>query len=344
VSDLDVLVAGAGPVGLACAIEAARHGLSVAVVEPRPDSVDKACGEGLMPGAVGALDRLGVRPAGMPFRGIAYVGPHHEARHAFHAGPGLGVRRTELQAALAARAAQVGVERIEGRIDHVDQDERSVRAAGRSASWLLACDGLHSPIRRQLGLEPRPVAGPGHRRFGQRRHLAVEPWSDYVEVHWSPLAEAYVTPVSAELVGIAVLGATGRSYDELLAQVPTLRHRLAGADWVTPVRGAGPLRQAVRQRVAGRVLLVGDAAGYLDALTGEGIRTGLACARAAVAAVVAANPAAYERDWHRLTRSYRILTSGLLLSTRPQLVRRHIAAAASRLPRTYGLAVETLAG
>ena len=68
-----------------------------------------------------------------------------------------------------------------------------------------------------------PFAGTGSRRFGQRRHLAVEPWSDYVEVHWSPLAEAYVTPVSAQLVGVAVLGAAGRSYDELLAQVPTLR-------------------------------------------------------------------------------------------------------------------------
>jgi flavin-dependent dehydrogenase len=96
--------------------------------------------------------------------------------------------------------------------------------------------------------------------------------------------------------------------------------------------------------VAGRVLLVGDAAGYVDALTGEGIRTGLACARAAVAAVAAANPAAYERDWRRLTRSYRILTSGLLLSTRPQLVRRHIAAAAEGLPAVFGLAVESLAG
>ena len=92
------------------------------------------------------------------------------------------------------------------------------------------------------------------------------------------------------------------------------------------------------------MLLVGDAAGYVDALTGEGIRTGLACARAAVAAVVAANPAAYERDWRRLTRSYRILTSGLLLSTRPQLVRRHIAAAAEGLPAVFGLAVEALAG
>ena len=58
--------------------------------------------------------------------------------------------------------------------------------------------------------------------------------------------------------------------------------------------GAGPLRQRAHRRVAGRVLLVGDAGGYVDALTGEGIALGLAQARAAVAAVVAGDPARYE--------------------------------------------------
>ena len=279
----------------------------------------------------------------MPFRGIAYVGPDQVARDAFRAGPGLGVRRTELQAALSRRADELGVERVEGRVEAIDQDAERVRVCGRTAGWLLACDGLHSPIRRLLGLDPPAAAEGGQRRFGQRRHAALAPWSDYVEVHWSPLAEAYVTPVGPDLVGVAVLAAGGSSYDDLLAQVPTLRERLAGADWVTPVRGAGPLRQSVRRRVAGRVLLVGDAAGYVDALTGEGIRTGLACAQAAIAAIVTTDPAAYERDWRRLTRSYRILTNGLLLATRPQIVRRHISGAASLLPPVFGRAVEALA-
>ena len=164
-------------------------------------------------------------------------------------------------------------------------------------------------------------------------------------MHWSPLAEAYVTPVSDRTWSAWRCWARpARSYDELLAQVPTLRDRLGGADWVTPVRGAGPLRQAVTGRVAGRVLLVGDAAGYVDALTGEGIRTGLACARAAVAAVAAADPAAYERDWRRLTRSYRVLTSGLLAvdpaRARPPPHRRR----RQLLPPVFGRAVESLAG
>jgi flavin-dependent dehydrogenase len=343
VNDVDVVVAGGGPVGLACAIEAARRGLSVTVVEPRPGPVDKACGEGLMPGAVAALDRLGVQPSGMPFRGISYVAGRATARHAFRSGPGLGVRRTELHQALSRGADELGVGRLAAKVEEVSQDDGSVRVAGLTASWLLACDGLHSTVRRRLGLDPPPV--PAHvRRYGLRRHAAVAPWSDYVEVHWSPLAEAYVTPVAPDLVGVALLTSTSAPYDVLLAQVPTLRSRLDGVTWATPVRGCGPLHQPVARRRAGRVLLVGDAAGYVDALTGEGIRTGLACAEAAVAAVAAGRPAAYEADWRRLTRSYRILTRGLLASTRPQLVRRHVAGAAQRLPAVFGLAVEALAG
>jgi flavin-dependent dehydrogenase len=343
VSHYDVIVAGGGPVGLACAIEAAQRGMSVALLEPRVGPVDKACGEGLMPGAVVALARLGVVPTGMPFAGIAYIDSKHVARHAFRAGPGLGVRRTTLHTALAARADQVGVQMVLARADRISQDSRSVRVGTLTADWLLACDGLHSSVRRHLGLDPRP-ARLRTRRFGQRRHLGMAPWSEFVEVHWSPLAEVYVTPVAPDLVGVAVLSRTRASYDDLLRQVPSVRELIDPSVWATPVRGAGPLRQQVRRRVAGRVLLVGDAAGYVDALTGEGIRTGLACARAAVDAVAAANPAAYERDWRRLTRSYRVLTNGLLLASRPQVARRAIVGAAARLPLVFGAAVEGLAG
>ena len=338
----DVLVAGAGPVGLACAIEAAQRGLSVAVLDPREGPIDKACGEGLMPGAVSALRRLGVVPDGRPFAGIAYVDAKGVARHAFRAGPGLGARRTALQSALAARAAELGVQRVPVRVDSLTQDDSAVQVAGLTGSWLLACDGLHSTVRHLVGLDPRAPAR--HRRYGMRRHVAVAPWTDYVEVHWGRAVEAYVTPVASDLVGIAVLGPPGVPYDEALAGVPTLRDRVQGAAWATAVRGAGPLRQRVPARVAGRVLLVGDAGGYVDALTGEGIRTGLACARAAVEAIVSGRTESYERDWRRLTRSYRVLTTTLLTSTRPRLVRGHVVTAARILPPVFAAAVESLAG
>ena len=112
----DLLVAGGGPIGLATAIYARRAGLSVAVVEPRTAPIDKACGEGLMPGAVARLRAIGVQPSGRPFSGIRYLAPGRSAEAAFSTGPGLGVRRTALHAALLARADEVGVERVRGRV------------------------------------------------------------------------------------------------------------------------------------------------------------------------------------------------------------------------------------
>jgi flavin-dependent dehydrogenase len=90
-------------------------------------------------------------------------------------------------------------------------------------------------------------------------------------------------------------------------------------------------------------LLVGDASGYVDALTGEGVALGLAQARAAVAAITAADVGRYERDWHRVTRRYRALTSGLLYASRVPVARRTIVPAAAALPWVFGAIVDQLA-
>jgi flavin-dependent dehydrogenase len=210
---------------------------------------------------------------------------------------------------------------------------------GSPARYLVAADGLHSPLRRRLGLDA-PVRAP--RRFGQRCHLATAPWTSYVEVHWASGGEAYVTPLGADCVGVAVLSSRRRPLAELLGGFPTLAPHL---DDVVPgvVRGAGPLRQRSRSRVRGRVLLVGDAAGYVDALTGEGIAIGLAQARAAVAALVADAPATYETAWRRITRRHDLLTHGLLAATRLPAVRSRIVPAAATLPRVFEAAVGQLA-
>lgn len=354
-ADTDVIIAGGGPVGLAAAIEARLAGLSVVVVEPRPGPIDKACGEGLMPGAVNALARLGVEPPGRAFAGITYVDGHRSVSHRFDLGPGLGVRRTVLHDALAKRAADLGVVVTAARVAQVEAGEDGVTvrttpaANGTSSespaslhgSWLLACDGLHSDVRRLLGLA-QPVTAA--RRFGLVRHFRIEPWSEFVEVHWTPTAEIYVTPVATDEVGIAVLGGRGIDYSAVIAQAPAVRRRLASAEPVGTMRGAGPLLQRTNQRTRGRVLLVGDAAGYVDALTGEGIRLGLAQAQAAVAAAVAEHPADYEHAWYRLTRNYRLLTSALVGAADRPVLRRRIVPLATRLPRVYGTIVDRLAG
>jgi flavin-dependent dehydrogenase len=339
---IDLLVAGGGPAGLATAIHAARAGLDVLVAEPRPRPVDKACGEGLMPAGVRELAALGVTVDGHAFRGIRYVGGGLEAEAHFRTGPGLGLRRTALHHALAARAAELGVPVLPLRLDArtLRQDDTCVTAAGITARYLAAADGLHSPIRRALGLDLPP-----HRRtarYGLRRHFAVRPWTDCVEVHWAARSEAYVTPVGEELVGVAILTADRAPYDEQLARFPGLAARLPTAA-ATPARGAGPLRQRARGPVAGRTLLVGDAAGYIDALTGEGLTTALTAAAHLVRCVQRDRPQDYARAWRRASRRHRALTAALLWARgRPSLAPR-IVPAAARFPALFAAAVNQLA-
>ncbi|MFB8075627.1 NAD(P)/FAD-dependent oxidoreductase [Streptomyces californicus] len=336
---IDLLVAGGGPAGLAAAIRAASAGLEAVVVEPRATPVDKACGEGIMPGGVAALRALGVRVGGRELRGIRYTDGRHSAEAAFRDGPGAGVRRTELHTALRERAAALGVRVVDAKVHGVRQDEHAVTAAGLTARWLIAADGLHSPLRRALGLD-RPASGPG--RYGLRRHYPVAPWTDHVEVHWSPHGEAYVTPVGDRLVGVAVLSRDRRPYDGHLAAFPALAARLADVPGATTVRGAGPLRQSARDRRAGRVLLVGDAAGYVDALTGEGIALAVATATAAVDCLAAGRPEDYPRRWARVTRRHRWLTAALVGAAGRPAAGRIIVAAARRAPAVFRGAVHAL--
>jgi flavin-dependent dehydrogenase len=333
--DADLLIVGGGPAGLASAINARQQGLSVIVAEPRDTPIDKACGEGLMPGGLAELATLGVDPAGMPLRGIAYLSERRRAEAPFPGVPGRGVRRTTLHAALASHAKEQDTQWIPTRVTTVEQDQNGVTAAGVRARWLIAADGLHSAVRRAVGINAVPGTP---RRYGVRWHYRVPAWSEFVEVHWSRWGEAYVTPVEPDLVGVAILSRQRPELDWF----PRLANHLEGASRGR-ARGCGPMRQVVPRRVAGRVLLVGDAAGYEDALTGEGISLAVKQAAAAVSAIVDDTPSAYEAAWHRITRDYRLLTRSLVLATVPPMNRRAIVPACTALPGVFNKAVRILA-
>jgi flavin-dependent dehydrogenase len=362
----DVVVVGGGPAGLALAIAAATRGLDVTVLERGVAPLDKACGEGLLPAGRRALEALGVVPL-LPAAEVAVLRRIHwveadgiAARLALPPPGGLGIRRTALRAALAERAAALDVEVIEGA-----EVIRHARAPGRvraevagggavEARVLVAADGLASPVRRREGLE-RPVGGA--RRFGVRRHFAVAPWADAVEVHFGEGAEAYVTPVGAGRVGVALLfergpQLRGAGFEALLARFPAVVARLGGAPPVSEVRGAGPFARASRARVADRLVLLGDAAGYLDAVTGEGLSLAFGCAldlaallpEALARGASAEALAGYERAWRRRFLPYAAWTRLVLgLSRHPGLRRRVLALAAAR-PRPFERMVAAAVG
>ena len=343
----DLVVVGGGPVGLYTAIVGALCGMAVTVVESRCDPIDKACGEGLMASAVARLASVDVHPLGRDFVGITYLEAAGPARAdaRFRRGPGRGVHRAVLHQTLTLRAKELDVERVRARVVNVSQDRVSATAqladGGEiSGGYLVGADGLHSTVRREIGLDPKPSR---HTRYGLRQHFLTTPWARTVEVHWAADSEAYVTPISEEVVGVAILGRReGAGFDDRMTKFPALRERLNGAEPVGTVLGAGPLRQAVKNRVRRRVMLVGDAAGYVDALTGEGLAVGFASANALVSAVEAGQVDGYERAWRRVTRDYRWLTQSLITATRQPTVRRRLVPSAARLPTTFTALVNRL--
>ncbi len=338
---IDLIVVGAGPVGLVAAIHAAEQGLEVCAIEARSGDIDKACGEGLMPKALNHLEKIGVNPTGKSFYGISYTGVNSYVEARFSGQPGRGVRRTTLQHALMERANELGIKFIEERVEEITQNESSIEVAGIKSRYLIGADGLHSTVREKLGFEVKS-AEPKKNRYGIRQHFEIAPWSDLVEVYWLPNAELYVTPVDEETIGIAVLGKAGSDFNQIISEVPALSKKLSGVNIASKLRGAGPLRQKVSKRTLGRALLVGDASGYVDALSGEGLQVGFAEAEAAVKAILQDEPESYKASWRQITRSYRLRTSGLLWASSNKTIRPLIVPAAEKLPFIFKRIVNSL--
>ena len=355
----DVAIVGGGPGGLGAAIELRSRGCSVIVLDRQRGPVDKACGEGLMPAGLAALRSWEVRipPAETGrFTAIRYVqedGRHVEAP--LPAPGGLGVRRLALHQAMAARVASAGAEVLEactvsGHRQTHDGVELDTEAGMIRAKLVVAADGLHSPLRKAAGLEDE--AGSGPRRFGLRQHFALQPWGERVEVHYADGLEAYVTPAGANRVGIAFLWEDGRvappiSFDAMLARFPVLKQQLERAPADSKPIGAGPLLQRVHGMVRGRLVLLGDAAGYVDAITGEGLSLAFDQAKLLGRLVKGAlseprELSEYERESKRAFSAYARLASGLVAMARRPALRR---AAINRLianPSLFAFALRHL--
>lgn len=283
----EVVVVGGGPAGLSAALICARRGLDTTIVEKRTFPVIKACGEGLMPGGVDALKHLVPQELinkmeYQKFSGIRYIAPNGECTSGyFGKGDGWGIERSELSKLLSQAAEQ------EPKIKILENTVATVKGSPEQPivhfnhqtlrpNLLIAADGLHSPIRSWAGLNGPPSK---LKRWGLRQHYQITPWTNLVEVYWSKDMEAYVTPVSPNTVGVAVLSRRELisswqkpiSLKETVQVFSNLGQKLLLSEAKDQLIGIGPLHQTVKRTGTGKVVLVGDAAGYLDAITGEGI-------------------------------------------------------------------------
>jgi flavin-dependent dehydrogenase len=306
----DVIVVGAGPAGAATAILLAERGLEVVVLDrarfPRP----KLCGEYLSPEAGRILDRLGVLKTvdlagAAPLVGMRITAPDGTVvTGRYHAvGPfrpyrdhALGLSRTILDAVLVDRLRALPVDvREQARVSDLLWEGgqvvgvTAVDAAGRAqplrAPLVVGADGRGSVVAHQLGCR-RP-----HRL--QRMALVayvggLADCRDVGEIFVDPPDYAILNPLGPDRVNLSLVVPlqhvapwSNRLDTFFAARIKQLRHlarRLTGASWSAPVRAMGPLAYTVTPPQHGGVLLVGDAAGFYDPFTGEGVFSALRAA------------------------------------------------------------------
>ena len=333
----DIFIVGAGPAGLAAAIAAREKGFRVIAADCAHPPIDKTCGEGLMPDGLAVLEKLGVAIApqhGFPFRGIRFLGNGVSVDAGFPSGYGLGVRRTVLHQLLIDRAEQAGVSLLWGaRVSGLS--ERGVLVDGREVPcrWVIGADGQNSRVRRWAGLDH---ARRDRRRYGFRRHYRVAPWIGCMEIYWGEGCQMYVTPVGDDSVCVALISRDPRHrLDAALPGFPDLASRLEGAIPVTVERGAMSLSRAFTTVARGRVALIGDASGSVDAITGEGLCLSFHQALALADSLASGDLAAYESQHRRLFRRPALMASLMLSLDRLPRLRARVLRALAANPAVF---------
>jgi flavin-dependent dehydrogenase len=333
----DVFVIGGGPAGLAAAMAARRRGFDVTLADWSVPPIDKACGEGVMPGGVSAARALGIpleQAGGHLFRGIRFCQSGAAVQAAFPHGPGLGLRRTALHGLMVECAARAGV-RLAWGVSATGLHPEGVHADGRlvRARWIVGADGSNSNVRRWAGLDA--CRHNGH-RFGFRRHYRVAPWSEFMEIHWGHACQLYITPVSEREMCVALISADSRlRLDDALPRFPAVAQRLAGAEASTRERGAVSCSRRLKSVCRGRVALVGDASGSVDAITGEGLCLLFQQAEALGGALEAGDPRRYEAEHRRIGRRPEFMAGLMLLMNRRDGLRSRAIRAMSGAPRLF---------
>jgi len=307
-------VIGGGPAGLVAAIALRGKGLRVTVADGGEAPSDKACGEGILPEGLAALERLGVAldwSAGRAFRGIRFVKGETVAQAEFDGSAGLGMRRIELHRQLIRAAQDSGVAILwRTVVTGIAENLVSASSGNFAADWIIGADGFRSLARDWAGLESKTSPSV---RFAFRQHFACAPWADCVEVHWAEKAQLYVTPVSANEVGVVALSRNPKfRLRGALSFFPSVSARLVHCEATTAERGAVTGNLVLPRVTRGRLALIGDASGTVDAITGEGMSLAFQQAEALAEAIAHQNLAQYEAAHARLHRRPILMARALL--------------------------------
>ena len=277
--------------------------------------IDKTCGEGMMPETLASLHSLGIRlehREGFRFDGICFVNEGTRAFAKFPGGPGLGLARPVLHEKLIARAEECGVHLLwKTPVTEIDREGVLARGKKIRARWIVGADGLASRVRRWGGLEPARCST---LRFANRRHYRLAPWSSFMEIHWGQRVQAYVTPIATDEVSVVIIGERSKNaeFAKALESLPELRRRLQGAEISGRERGAVTSSRSLKDVQRGKVALLGDASGSVDAITGEGLRLGFQQALVLADALEAETLEKYQQA-HRALQKRPRLVAGLMV-------------------------------
>ena len=288
----DAIVAGAGPAGSTAAALLAERGLRVLVVDRAIFPRDKMCGEYLGAGCVQLLAGFGVElPDTHPIRamrvtapdGTVFNAPYPEGRS------GLAIRRSQLDALLLENARRKGAACLEGfRVERLLLKDGKVQGVegrlhgGEEKQFLarivIGAEGRNSVVARHLGLFRWNRS---HRRTALGLHYeGVLPINGFAEVFLGAGLYGILNPLGAGAANLSLVvdydsslskDHAGAYFAEALGRLPALQERVAQARPLEEVKVLGPMAHHAARASADGALLAGDAAGFYDPFTGEGV-------------------------------------------------------------------------
>ncbi len=311
----DVIIVGASVAGASAAIALAPGGYRILLLDQATFPRDKPCGEGIMPQGVRILAEFGLLAEILSHGGTEFQGMRYRNRQGLPAEAnfppskegssfGIAIRRWHLDHLLLQKAKSFSNVTVrEGfEVTEVVQEDRVVKgvtghAVGSSARreafyapLTIGADGRHSIFHAACGLTKTYLS---RRRFGLTGHLrGVQGGGSYIEVLLQPQGEIYVAPCGEGLTLVALLleeksmrffaGDLPGRYHAFLMSAAGFRERALTSELVGPVFAVGPLGFTVEPCYRPGLLLIGDSAGFLDPITGEGMTLALKCVQAAV--------------------------------------------------------------